>query len=372
MEELTGELFDKGIEVADRRNLEYVYQELNFSMSGDVSDESAKSIGKFLAADMVVTGQLRDLGGSYRLLTTAIRVEEATRASVPRFDVRKDRSLQNMISALERQTSGVRTTKYGVSEDKTPQTAGTFIDRGIMFAMRGEYDKAVADFDEAIRLRPDMEAAYLMKARALSASVSIVTGVEENFSGFKYVTFGERMPTIEEARVHDQAIAAINQALRINPNNESAYSMRGTEYADKGDYDRALEDFNKAIQLAPNFVDAYSNRGAAYYYKKDYDRAIADFNQAIQLSPDFAGAYYNRGMAYFDKRDYDSVIADYTRVIELAPTADTYNSRGVAYASRNNTGDMNRAIADFEATLRIDPTNANATQNQERARQLVQ
>ena len=58
MEELTGALVDRDMEVADRQNLEYVYRELDLQMSGDVSDESARSIGKFLGADMVITGQL--------------------------------------------------------------------------------------------------------------------------------------------------------------------------------------------------------------------------------------------------------------------------------------------------------------------------
>jgi hypothetical protein len=60
MEELTGALVDRGMEVADRQNLEFVYKELNFQMSGEVSDEEVVSIGKFLGADMVITGSLRD------------------------------------------------------------------------------------------------------------------------------------------------------------------------------------------------------------------------------------------------------------------------------------------------------------------------
>jgi len=77
MEELTGELFDRGFEVADRQNLAYVYQELNFQMSGNVSDETAKYIGKFLAADMVITGSLTSHDDMYRFWTRAIRVETA-------------------------------------------------------------------------------------------------------------------------------------------------------------------------------------------------------------------------------------------------------------------------------------------------------
>jgi len=82
MEELTGALFDQGFEVADRNNLPFVYQELKFQMSGDISDETAQSIGKFLAATIVITGQLTDLDNTFRLRTNAIHVETATRTSI--------------------------------------------------------------------------------------------------------------------------------------------------------------------------------------------------------------------------------------------------------------------------------------------------
>jgi hypothetical protein len=52
MDELTGALVDGDLEVADRRNLEFAYKELNFQMTGDVSDETAVSIGKFMARPM--------------------------------------------------------------------------------------------------------------------------------------------------------------------------------------------------------------------------------------------------------------------------------------------------------------------------------
>jgi len=98
LEELAGALFDRGIEVADRQNLEYVMGELDFQMSGYVSDESALSIGKFLGAQMVITGQLRDVGDGYRFQVNAVNVEDATRGSVTRLDVRNDHVMQNLMS----------------------------------------------------------------------------------------------------------------------------------------------------------------------------------------------------------------------------------------------------------------------------------
>ena len=116
MEELAGALFDRKIEIADRQNLDIVYRELTFQTSGDVSDTTVQSLGKFLGAEMVITGQMRPLGTTYRFTANAIHVEKATRASIPRLTVRNDREIQNMITALNQQTGSSETTMNSQSE----------------------------------------------------------------------------------------------------------------------------------------------------------------------------------------------------------------------------------------------------------------
>jgi len=102
MEELSFGLKDRGVGIVERQELEHVLQELDFQMSGYVSDESARSIGKFLGAGIVITGQLSSFGGVYRFRTNAIDVETAARVSITRFDVRSDRELQRMIGAMNK------------------------------------------------------------------------------------------------------------------------------------------------------------------------------------------------------------------------------------------------------------------------------
>ena len=98
LEEIAGALFDRGIEVADRQSLEHVLGELDFQMSGYVSDESALSIGQFLGAELVITGQLRHLGATYRFQVNAVNVEDATQRSVTRLDVRNDSAMQALMA----------------------------------------------------------------------------------------------------------------------------------------------------------------------------------------------------------------------------------------------------------------------------------
>jgi len=100
LEELNGVLFDRNIEVVDRQNLAYAFKELNFQMSGYVSDETALSIGKFLGADIIIIGQLTGFGDMYRFRTNAINVETAVRLSITRFDVRNDQTIKRMTGQL--------------------------------------------------------------------------------------------------------------------------------------------------------------------------------------------------------------------------------------------------------------------------------
>jgi tetratricopeptide (TPR) repeat protein len=82
----------------------------------------------------------------------------------------------------------------------------------------------------------------------------------------------------------DRAMADYNEAIRLNPNLAMAFNNRGLAYASKGDYDQALVDFNEAIRLDPNLSNAFLNRGFSYSKKGDKDRAIADYNEAVRLA----------------------------------------------------------------------------------------
>ena len=356
MEELTGELISHNIEIADRQNLPYIFQEFAFQMSGAVNDETAQSIGKIIGAELIVVGRLLDIVEMYRNQVDAVHVENATRESAARNNVRKDQATQRLISALANQQTTVKVYRYAVTEQTKPETAGVFLDRGIMFAMRGEYDKAIADFDEAIKLNPNLVGAYMLRGRALYASVSVIREVGENFSGFismSYLYNFQIQNAPEKVQIYDLAIADYTQAIWLDPTNSFAYTSRGMVYSNKGDLDWAIADHTQAIRLHPHYAAAYSNRGLAYYEKGDFDRAITDFTEALNLNPINAVIYSNRANAYIRNGDMDKAIADCNTALMIKPDLlDALNNRGNAYAEK---GDRENAIADYSAILRIRP-----------------
>jgi tetratricopeptide (TPR) repeat protein len=88
---------------------------------------------------------------------------------------------------------------------------------------------------------------------------------------------------------YDRAIADTSEAIRLNPNDALAYGTRGAAYKAKKDFDHAIADLTEAIRLDPNNAPAYGNRGLAYLAKKDRNQAISDLEMAAKIQPENDG-----------------------------------------------------------------------------------
>ena len=161
---------------------------------------------------------------------------------------------------------------------------------------------------------------------------------------------------------YDLAIAEFSETIRLKPDFVDAYSNRGLAYHSKGDYDKAIADYSEAIRLKPDSVNAYIDRGHAYDLKGDYDRVIADFNEVIRLDPNQAMAYIDRGNAYNRKGDHDRAIADYSKAIPLNLDYAYICEENRAYAY-SQKGNYNKAIAGYNEAIRLNPKHVLAYNN---------
>jgi len=135
---------------------------------------------------------------------------------------------------------------------------------------------------------------------------------------------------------HDRAIQDYNQAIRINAKFAAAYNNRGIAYDRKGDYDRAIADYDQAIKLKSS-AETYFNRGNAHLGKSHYDHAIDDYNQAIKLKPDFAAAFDNRCWARAVVGILKPALADCNQALRLMPNNPaTLDSRGFVFLKMTN------------------------------------
>ena len=143
-------------------------------------------------------------------------------------------------------------------------TSLVYVKRGTGFRFKGEYDKAIDNFETARRLNP--------------------------------------------------------QFLAIQSHLMAAYNSRGQQHFSKKEYKEAYEDVTTAINIDPRNPVPYVNRCVINLYgRKDYDHALEDCNAAIRLSDKSSMAYNHRGFAYEMKKNREAAVADYSKALEIDP-----------------------------------------------------
>jgi tetratricopeptide (TPR) repeat protein len=152
----------------------------------------------------------------------------------------------------------------------------------------------------------------------------------------------------------DRAIADFTEAIKLDPKVAQLYNSRGVTWGTKGELDRAIADFTEAIRLDPQYAEGYFNRAAAADRRRAFDRAIADYTEAARLDPQNSyAAIVGRGLARFGKGEFDRAIADFDEAIGLdADSAVAYFGRGRASRAK---GDADGAIADFSKAISRSP-----------------
>ena len=151
-----------------------------------------------------------------------------------------------------------------------------------------------------------------------------------------------------------RAIADYDEAIKIHPE-AKFLTNRGDAYQATKDYDRAIADYNEALKLDPKFQRAYNNRGAAWRKKGDRARALQDYAEAVRLNPSDNTAASNykevaqeneRLGALTDRKNLPSFnCATAKRPVEKAIGADA----SLAQLDRNINDVFLRAIANAEA-----------------------
>jgi S1-C subfamily serine protease/cytochrome c-type biogenesis protein CcmH/NrfG len=179
-----------------------------------------------------------------------------------------------------------------------------YIERGNAWFAKRDYDQAIRDYTEAIRLDPSDAAAYGCRGKAWFAKLDC-----------------------------DEAIRDATEAIRLDPNEPHYYSCRSCAWFGKMEYDEAIRDATEAIRLDPSDAVAYGCRGNAWFQKMDYNTAIRDYTEAIRLDPTDATAYCFRGDAWSAKQDYDQAIRDYDQAIRIDPKYEpAYSGRRLAWS----------------------------------------
>ncbi len=215
-----------------------------------------------------------------------------------------------------------------VAEDVTLLSAR----EGAAALMRGQYDKAIASYDEALST-PEI-------ADFIEASIYSDRGVAK-----------WRLNQTKEA------IEDFNQSIQLSPENATVYNNRGNALMDLGHPDEAVKDFDRAIALSPNYGPAYNNRGNARVALGQYNLAFQDFRKAVERMPQSPVPFNGRGTAHAELKRYHAAVRDLSRAIALnTKYVAAYRHRADAYLA---LGLYREAVADATEVLTLEPDTPN-------------
>jgi len=286
-------------------------------------------------------------------------------ASLVRADWKEDAkrcsSEPNRDAAIRYCTAAINSGKLS-----TENLAIMYYNRGIRYQDQVEYDRAIQDYTEAVRLSTNYAKAFHNRGTAYSLKGEYDQAIQDYNEAIRLdSSFADAFNNRGNAYLHkgdyDRAIQDYTEALRLKPGLAEPFNNRGFAYLSKGDYDHVIQDCNEASRLKPDFVQAFRNRGEAYRLKGEYDRAVQDFSEALRLKPNHMDALHKRGLTYSDKGDYDHALQDFDQAIRLnAKDDEAFLERGRAHAGK---GEFDLAIQDYDAALRLKPDKVDAFLN---------
>lgn len=170
---------------------------------------------------------------------------------------------------------------------------------GVVSDSLGNYDEAIASFEEILRGNHLYEDAYegLVSAR--------LSRYEKHTSAF--LQSEELDLALENARV----------GLELFPSNGQLRVLRSRIYFLRFEFSKAIDDISRAIALEPDREDYHMWRGEYFQKFGQQQNAIADFSRVIGLNPMRPEAYFQRGIAHEATFNHNLALNDFEEALNL-------------------------------------------------------
>lgn len=206
---------------------------------------------------------------------------------------------------------------------KNPRDANTLNLRGTAYGQIGDYRKAMADFNDALKIKPDFPQAYANRALVF---VRI-----------------KKLP---------RAIADYDRAIRINPDYAAAYVGRGNVHRLLNEHRKAIADFTKAISIQPDPV-AHFNRGLSRQKLGLHEEAIDDFDNAIGFRADAPEVYQAKGLSEMALKRYESAYDNFYKA--ASGSKKNYEAWVLRGKAAEALGNKKGAVRAYNRALQINP-----------------
>jgi tetratricopeptide (TPR) repeat protein len=152
----------------------------------------------------------------------------------------------------------------------------------------------------------------------------------------------------------EQAIAACKKALQIKPE-APLYKMLGNALQAGGKIDEAKSCYVKAIEINPNFAEAYANYGSICAQQEQWQQAVSAYEKAIALKPDFAGAFRNFAKLLTQLGKSEEAAEAWYRAFVLDPKSGTAEEHEDLAKTLIEQGKVNQGIDCYRRAVELNP-----------------
>jgi protein O-mannosyl-transferase len=235
--------------------------------------------------------------------------------------------------------------------------------------MPGRMDDAIAEYEEALRIKPDYALAHTNLGTALDGipgrGAEAITHYREAVR--LWPDHGEAHYNLGNALMKtpgglSEAITEYKEAVGLRPDHgEAHYNLGNALILTPGRSSEAIAEYEEAVRLMPAFAAAHNNLGTALEkIPGRRDDAISQYREAMRLEPASAEPHFNLGCALVKTPGHvDEAVAQLRETLRIKPGyAEAHFYLG--YALEMIPGHSSDSIAEYEEALRLDPNLAQA------------
>lgn len=233
-------------------------------------------------------------------------------------------------------------------------SATDHLKQGNAFFFDSRYDDAVASYDRALQLNPELQEAWFTKASTLM----LLQRYDEAASAYQFATqlkpksyeawMGLGNALIKSQQAQD-AVIALNEAIALKPEDALALMNRANIYRELEQPELALSDYEAAIALKPDFAKAHFQKGQLLRQQGDYEGAIAAYDAVINRNgSDTAEAWYGKALCHALQPNADAALTALETALHNAPGLRAKAKAETSFEAIKSTLRFRSAVEDME------------------------
>ncbi len=325
----------------------------NLSSSASADESRAIDIGRRLGATWVVAGGFQRLNEQVRITANFLQVQSGEVRRTVKVDGRiddifalQDKIVFELTQGLNLELRGTEVAGIERRETESVEAYESYA-RGMMnlrLATRDSMERAISGLEEATRYDPEyamawaaLGGAYALKGSFLSLHDLVLKAVEMERRALSidpdlsdaHSWLGSALLTL--GRV-DEAIAAVNEAIRLDPGNGQAHqALARALWVGRGDFAAAIPVFERSIVLNPEAGYSYLQLGLLLTWEGRFAEAERVLKTAVELQDQYisgsaglqmVGANARLGYVYYLQGRYADAIVQYNRGISFLASSD--------------------------------------------------